>query len=342
MSMAAGALFSNRKSARELILMKNLSRAHASMLVIIALLFTSLVAPAQQSAPTTANSATDIAIFPPGDSLRAEGLPPIPAALAEEVRRYTEFRTAGFADWHPTRREILISTRFGDTNQLHEVRAPGAARVQRTFFSENVGGGNYEPKQGSYFLFSKDRGGDEFAQLYRYDTATGDTTLLTDGGRSQNGGAVWSTGGERIVYASTRRNGGDRDIYVMNPRDPKSDRLLLQVTGGGWGALDWSPDDKQIIVGESRSINDSSLHIVDVASGERRPLTEKTAAGAETVAYSGAEFATDGRGFYTTTDRGGEFMQLTYVELASGKHTALSGDIRGTLKITTSRPTARS
>lgn len=310
--------------------MNKFSRAHTSLLVITALLSLSLITPAQgnmTSSATPANSSTDAAVFAPGDSLRAEGLPAIPAALAEEVRRYTEFRSAGLADWHPTRREILINTRFADTSQLHEVRAPGAARLQRTFFAENVGGGSYEPKRGDYFLFSKDRGGDEFGQLYRYDTASGDTTLLTDGGRSQNGGVVWSTGGERIVYGSTRRSGGDRDIYVMNPRDPKSDRLLLQVTGGGWGALDWSPDDKQIIVNENRSINDSSLHLVDVATGARRLLTEKTAAGAETVAYRGAEFSTDGRGFYTATDRGGEFMQLTYVELATGKHTPLSGDI---------------
>ena len=85
-------------------------------------------------------------------------------------------------------------------------------------------------------MFGKDVGGNEFAQLYRYDVADGRITLLTDGGRSQNGGAAWSTKGDRLAYGSTRRNGADRDLYVMNPADPKTDKLVMQVTGGGWQA----------------------------------------------------------------------------------------------------------
>jgi len=38
-----------------------------------------------------------------------------------------------FADWNPLRREMLISTRFGDTPQLHLVKSPGGARQQLTF-----------------------------------------------------------------------------------------------------------------------------------------------------------------------------------------------------------------
>src|SRR3989449_7814725 len=55
--------------------------------------------------------AADVA---PRDNLVTKGIPQIPAAIAEEARRYSEFRTAAFWDWHPTRREMLIGTRFGD------------------------------------------------------------------------------------------------------------------------------------------------------------------------------------------------------------------------------------
>jgi hypothetical protein len=109
--------------------------------------------------------------IPPADNLVVDGIPPIPASLADEVRRYTESRPAGFADWHPTRREMLISTRFGNTPQIHVVKIPGGARTQLTFFNEPIAGASYEPQQGRYFLFTRDVGGNEFAQLYRYDTA---------------------------------------------------------------------------------------------------------------------------------------------------------------------------
>src|SRR3989442_1928168 len=68
------------------------------------------------------------------DNLVTDGLPPVPAAIAAAARPYSEFRAAGFWDWHPTRREMIIGTRFGDAPQLHRVRAPGGDRSQLTFF----------------------------------------------------------------------------------------------------------------------------------------------------------------------------------------------------------------
>ena len=53
-------------------------------------------------------------VVAPTPNLVADGIPPIPASLADDVRRYTESRPANLADWHPTRREMLISTRFGN------------------------------------------------------------------------------------------------------------------------------------------------------------------------------------------------------------------------------------
>ena len=64
-----------------------------------------------------------------------EGVPPVPGALVDAVNRYTEIRYAYAADWHPKRREILITTRFGDSEQIHVVKRPGGARTQLTFFS---------------------------------------------------------------------------------------------------------------------------------------------------------------------------------------------------------------
>ena len=95
-------------------------------------------------------------------------------------------------------------------------------------------------------MFLKDTGGDEFDQLYRYDVHTGLVTMLTDGGRSQTLDVSWNRRGDRLAYDSTRRNGADRDIYVMDPASPKTDRRVLQVEGGGWRVLSWSADDANL------------------------------------------------------------------------------------------------
>ncbi|MEY2548746.1 MAG: hypothetical protein QOD64_1328 [Verrucomicrobiota bacterium] len=263
----------------------------------------------------------------PAENLVIDGIPPIPGELPEQVGRYTESRAATLQDWHPTRAEILITTRFGDTNQLHQITQPGGARTQLTFFPDRVDGGSFEPTKGEYLVFTKGAGGNEFNQNYRYDLATGEITLLTDG-KSRNSGPTWSNKGDRIAYTSTRRNGADTDIYIQSPLDPKSDHLVAELKGGGWDVADWSPDDKQVLVLEGISINESYLWIFDAQTGAKKEITPRPAEGAEKVAYFNALFSKDGKGIFVTTDRESEFRRLAYIDLASGKHSYLVPDAR--------------
>jgi dipeptidyl aminopeptidase/acylaminoacyl peptidase len=270
-----------------------------------------------------ATTGAQTAVIAPTPNLVADGIPPIPASIAADVRRYTESRSANLVDWHPTRRELLISTRFGNSAQIHVVKAPGGARTQLTFGDEPITAARYQPGEGRYFVFRRDTGGDEFGQLYRYDLQDGRITLVTDGGRSQNSVGVWSHGGDRLAYTTTRRNGADRDVHVMDPANPVSDRAVLQVSGGGWTVFDWSPDDKALLVSEEVSVEESHLWLVDAASGQKTALTPA----GERAAYGFAQFGRDGRGVYVTTDRGAEFQRLSYLDLSSKTITPLTPDI---------------
>ena len=101
----------------------------------------------------------DSGMIAPGENLVVEGIPAIPASLADEVGRYTEFRSAAISSWHPLRREMLITTRFGDSNQIHLVKMPGGARTQLTFYPDSVSGAGYSPVKNDSFVFVKDVGG---------------------------------------------------------------------------------------------------------------------------------------------------------------------------------------
>jgi len=263
-------------------------------------------------------------VISPNENLVVEGVPPIPASLAETVGRYTNFRGASLQSWDPINRELLISTRFADTVQIHLVKMPGGARIQLTFYPDSVNRAEYSPVKNDSFLFAKDVGGGEFFQIYRYDKANGDVTLLTDG-KSRNTDPVWSYAGDKLVYGSTRRTGNDVDLYVTEPADAKSDHLLAQLQGGGWQALDWSPDNRRILVLEEISANESYLWIVDAASGEETLLTPK--GGATKISYQGGRFSKDGKGIYVTTDKDSEFHRLAYIDLASKAHSYLTSNI---------------
>src|SRR6266513_1616264 len=79
-------------------------------------------------------------VIAPADNLIVDGVPKIPASLAETAGRYGSYRSANLVDWHPTKREMLIATRFGDTPQLHLVKMPGGTRQLLTLFSDSVAG----------------------------------------------------------------------------------------------------------------------------------------------------------------------------------------------------------
>jgi len=258
------------------------------------------------------------------DNLVVEGVPAITAELRKDVGRYLEFRAASFNGWHPTRREMIISTRFADSSQLHLVKTPGGARRQLTFFADPVAGGAFQPRHGNFIVFSQDTGGGEFYQLYRYDLADGCVTLLSDG-KSRNSGPAWAKNGEWFAYTSTRRNGKDNDIHVINPAEPSTDRRLVELSGGGWRVSDVSDDGAKLLLTEYISINESHLHIADAKTGTKELVTPKSN---EKISWTGAQFARDGKSIFVTTDKDSEFQRLSRFDLATKQLAPLTPNLR--------------
>jgi dipeptidyl aminopeptidase/acylaminoacyl peptidase len=262
---------------------------------------------AQQPAPQPSE------VLKPADNFVIENIPPIPVKIVEETARYGESRSATLFGWHPTRREILIGTRFGDTVQVHSVVMPGGARRQLTFYPDLIVSAAWMPG-GDSFLFQKDTGGGEWYQIYRFDVPTGTVTLLTDG-KSRNSSYLLAHHSSLLVYTSTQRNNKDSDLWTMDAADPATAHMLLQVDGGGWAPVAWSPDNSQLIVEEYLSINESYLWLVNATTGEKKLLTPKSSG--ETVAYSAASFSKDGKSLYVVCDRDNEFQRLARFDLAT-------------------------
>lgn len=219
---------------------------------------------------------------------------------------------------------MLIGTRFANTPQIHRVATPGGARRQITFFAEPVRSASYDPAAGDFIIYGRDVGGGEFSQLYRMDLADGRSTLLTDGGRSQNAISAWSPDDRHFAYVSTRRNGTDRDIHIMDPRNPASSRLVCENRGGGWSVTDWSPDGNTLLVLERISVNESHLWLADVATGAKSELTSRSQDG---ISRTSGRFSKDGMRVYFATDEGNEFKRLAILKLGTGETTSLTSGI---------------
>ncbi|MGV3730525.1 MAG: prolyl oligopeptidase family serine peptidase [Sphingopyxis sp.] len=275
--------------------------------------FTFVAALTLPLAPVLAADGDKQAVEPKPAALIADGMPEVPADLAAATRPYMENRGAGFVGWNPVDRSMLIATRFGNTNQIHRVANPMGARKQLTFEAEPVGTAAWSPKTADVMLVQKDVGGSEFYQIYAMKN--GRLELLTDG-KSRNGLNAWAKDGTLVAFTSTRRNGRDSDIYVMDPRDPASVRLVAEVEGGGWFLIDFAPDKRWALVAKYTSVQKSDLFRLDLASGAMTPIGDHSKA----VALGGAELAPDGT-IWVTSDEGSDFQRLGTIDPVTGVFT---------------------
>src|SRR5262245_1559663 len=77
-------------------------------------------------------AAADDEVVPPAENLVVDGVPKVPASLAAAVASYTELRPTSFMAWHPTRREMLVSSTVDGVAQIHSLATPGGRLAQMT------------------------------------------------------------------------------------------------------------------------------------------------------------------------------------------------------------------
>lgn len=308
-----------------------LPTAAALAAALTCLLATSLLT---TSLPTTAMAAAPA--DPPArveqGALIYDGVPARDTGNPSRLAAYLEARQASFVDWLADG-SLLVSTRFGDAEQLHRVRQPLGMREQLTFSPEPVRSAAADPFDPDRLIYLQDHGGDENMQLQLRQIASGAVRQLSNG-HSLYGLPLWSNDGKRIAFHSNARDGVNHDVYVA---DVGGDAAPKLVAGGGTQAFyvqDWSLDDSKLLILSYVSILESYLYVADLRTGaltllEPEPVPQpvpkprgrarrgKPAATPRLPHYavSAARFSRDGRGVYYVSTHGGEFAELRYVDL---------------------------
>jgi dipeptidyl aminopeptidase/acylaminoacyl peptidase len=257
------------------------------------------------------------------DNLIIEEIPEIPQRIIDRMYQYQSTRSAAIQDWTANGEGMIITTRFGETTQLHLIEKPGGARKQITFFSEPVREAHVSPNPRiNGFLFTKDLGGNEFYQIYFCNLSNGEYSLLTDGS-SLNGFPKWSNDGKKFVYYGTGRDGRNWDVYLTDMNTPDKARRILEKFGT-WVAIDWSPDDKKLLIINYISANESYYYTLEIATDELTQINPSK----DKIAYGLSGLWTkNGDGFYMTSDEGSEFLRLRYYDLEQKEFTTLTPNI---------------
>ena len=203
--------------------------------------------------------------------LLLEDIPQIPASLPQTLSRYQNVRSARFAGWSKNSKIIFIKTRFDHVTQLHRLSVPGGARYQLTFGEEPIGEVLSQP-DGKFLALTRDKGGDEFDQVFLLNPQNGLMRMLSDG-KALNNRMTWDRQGRQLAYRSTRRNGRSSDIWVQDPDSSKQPVMVLETTDGTlWKPIDFSQDGKKMLIQQFISVIDSRIYIKNLPDGELRLL----------------------------------------------------------------------
>ena len=212
--------------------------------------------------------------------------------------------------------QLLFASNMSGQFNLWRVPVEGGWPDQLTAFTdETVRGAGVSPTDGRILLCA-DHDGDEFHQLYMLDSERGWPHQLTDEPEVQHyvSGAAWSSDGTKFAYAANARNPSDMEVWVRDERSGET----RAVFGEGMFSFPghFSPDGSKLLTLDFRNNSDTSIHLVDLDTGETRELTPHDD---DAIFFSGP-WAPDGSGFYMLTDAGSEFRGLAFYDLASDRY----------------------
>jgi len=149
-------------------------------------------------------------------TLILDNVPDLPPGSSDKLDAYLSARQATPLGFSP-KGQLLISTRFGDVDQLHLVDRPAGERRQLTFLREPIGQGAFSPDPGrNAYVYLMDSGGNENTQLYYQHVGDPVPKRVSDG-KSLNGSPVWSNTGREVAFFSTARDGVNADIDIAEP-----------------------------------------------------------------------------------------------------------------------------
>ena len=255
-----------------------------------------------------------------------EGIPQPDPEIAARLERYQQSRSAIFLDWLSDG-GMLIATRFGDVEQVHRISAPLAMREQLTYSVDPISIAR-APQTGpaDRFVFLKDEAGDENSQLYYY-AGQGNVRQLTQG-KFIHGNPIWSNDGKRVAFYGNDRDGVSYDVYIADidaaASAPTAPRLVVGGQQDTWYPLDWSLDDRKLLLWKYLSINESYLYIADIYTGTLTPVDDS----GHKVGILSAKLAPDGRGVYLVSDEDSEFGQLRYIDSVTHEVRKITANIQ--------------
>ena len=208
----------------------------------------------------------------PGDNLVVEGVPPIPASLAEDGRpRTPSSGRPGFIELAPD------AARDADRDPIrqHEPGPPREVPRRRAHADDllsrpRAAAAGFEPEDRRLLRLLQGHGRQRVLpalplRLRRRERHAADRRQVAQHRRA----LVERRPVDRLRLDAAHRQ-RRRHLRRRTRRTRSPTGASCELKGGGWEVADWSPDDTKLLVAEGISINETYLWLVGRRHGQRR------------------------------------------------------------------------
>jgi dipeptidyl aminopeptidase/acylaminoacyl peptidase len=229
----------------------------------------------------------------------------------ELLTRLLGARSSVIADVAPAGDELLIRSDGTGSMQLYRLPAQGGDLTQLTFLGEPVSAARYIPSTDD-IVVAVDRGGNENYQLWLVDRNGGEPRALVVEENIKHDLGDVSRDGRLIAFTSTKRNGVDIDVHVLD-RDSGAIRTVLE---NGWNRVEsFSPDGRWLTVVrlDGTFALSGDLVVIDLETKRVQTVVERTGAG---TAFAPTWYS-DSSAFLFSTDAGRDVAAIARYEIGT-------------------------
>ncbi len=263
---------------------------------------------------------------PPENSTRSDRQagPAAPASVAapaaDLLTRFMKIRTPGGATLAPDG-TLFVRDWPDGVYQVYRVPGgaakPGAPADKLTTFPDGASGYSLSP-DASRLIITAAVGGNENTQIMTLDPKAPAGTPpapITSNPKVQYSPNLWLADSSGFIYTGNDASPNDFHVYRYDFASAQSTKLLAKE--GHWSAGDIADDASRLLVERYSSASDSSVHELDIASGELKDLTIRPDANS-TAANAVVGYMPGARSALLLSDAQDGLRRLYLRDLASG------------------------
>ena len=221
--------------------------------------------------------------------------------------------------WSPDGKEIVFTTNLTGRYNLWKIPARGGFPIQLAASDDRQSKAVWS--HDGKIVFSSDRGGGEYYDLFAIPSDGGPIANLTNTPDVSENDPVFSPDGSQIAITIKARTSSTPNIAVLDWRTKTVRNLTNESTNDhSWSTPVWSQDGKFIFaVRLNAGDTDSDIYRINVSSGDLANLTEHNRD--QEVIHELGDVSPDGRTVLISSNEKGGFSNVALLDVATKRLT---------------------